>query len=503
MLQLMHSFRGAQAPAEVLDAVKHGVIGSFCLFSGLNVESPAQLRRLNESLMAAADEGGHLPLIIGIDQEGGQLIAVTGGTTELPGNMALGATRDEGLAEQAGRVLGKELLAMGFNMNFAPSIDVNINPRNPVIGTRSFGEDPEWVARLGAAMIRGLQAEGLIATAKHFPGHGDTAVDSHHDVPVVPHAMDRMHAVELYPFRAAIESGVGAVMTAHVLFSALDDTTPATLSPAILTGLLRNDLAFSGLIVTDAMDMHAVSRLGDETSTRAALKAGADIILLAHVEDQLALAEAVKDAVNTESLARIAAARAKLPRELPPLSVIGCAEHQAVAVEIARRAVTQVKGGGLPLDPAPNDHIAVVTVRPQNLTPADTSASVKIGLDEAIRAHHANTSGWEMDYGADEDSIRELLAAVPDDARYVIVGTINANDDAAQAEFVHALIARGQRPIVIALRTPYDLAAFPEVETYLCTYSIRRVSIEAAAAALFGEYVPTGVLPCTIPSVLA
>ena len=503
MLQLMHSFRGTQAPAEVLDAVKNGVIGSFCLFSGLNVESPAQLRHLNESLMAAAEEGGHLPLIIGIDQEGGQLIAVTGGTTELPGNMALGATRDENLAEQAGRVLGKELLAMGFNMNFAPSIDVNINPRNPVIGTRAFGEDPEWVARLGAAMIRGLQAEGLIATAKHFPGHGDTAVDSHHEVPVVPHAMDRMHTVELYPFRVAIESGVGAVMTAHVLFSALDDTTPATLSPAILTGLLRRDLDFGGLIVTDAMDMHAVSRLGDEVSTRAALDAGADIILLAHVKDQLALAEAVRDAGNPESLARIAAVREKLPRELPPLSVIGCAQHQAVAVEIARRAVTQVKGGALPLDPTPEDHIAVVTVRPQNLTPADTSASVKIGLDEAVRARHANTYGWELDYGADEDAIRDLLAAVPDDARFVIVGTINANDDASQAEFVRALIARGQNPIVVALRTPYDLAAFPEIETYLCTYSIRRVSIEAAAGALFGEFVPTGVLPCTIPSVLA
>ena len=157
----------------------------------------------------------------------------------------------------------------------------------------------------------------------------------------------------------------------------------------------------------------------------------------------------------------------------------------------------------MPLDPAPEDHIAVVTVRPQNLTPADTSADVTIGLDEAIRARHANTSGWELDYGADDDAIRDLLAAVPDDARYVIVGTINANDDAAQAAFVHALIARGQNPVVVALRTPYDLAAFPEVGTYLCTYSIRRVSIEAAAGALFGEFVPTGVLPCTIPSVLA
>lgn len=503
MLQLMHSFRGFDVPAEVLDAVKSGVVGSFCLFSSNNVENPAQLRRLNEALMQAAAEGGQPPIIIGIDQEGGQLIAVTGGTTELPGNMALGATRDEGLAEQAGRVLGRELLAMGINMNFAPSLDVNINPRNPVIGTRSFGEDPEWVAKLGAAMIRGMQAEGIIPTAKHFPGHGDTAVDSHHAVPVVTHTMDRMNRVELYPFRAAVASGATAIMTAHILFSALDEDTPATLSPVILKNLLRDELGFDGLIVTDAMDMHAVAQFGAETSVRAALRAGADIIMLGHLKDQIALNHTVSDAANYDALARIASARATLPVELPPLSVVGCKEHQDIAAEIARRAITLVQGEDvLPLAPTEGQKIAVITVRPQNLTPADTSASVKIGLDEAIRRRHADTASYELDYGASTEALPDLLAAV-ESADYVIVGTINASDDTAQAELVRALIARGKRPIVVALRTPYDLAAFPDATAYLCTYSIRPVSIEAAAGAIFGEFSPTGVLPCTIPSVLA
>lgn len=500
MVQLMHSFRSLTAPAEVLDAVKRGVIGSFCLFSGLNVENPAQLRRLTESLMQAAADGGQLPPIIGIDQEGGQLIAVTGGTTELPGNMALGATRDESLAEQAGRVLGRELLAMGVNMNFAPSLDVNINPRNPVIGTRSFGEDPALVARLGAAMIRGMQAEGIIATAKHFPGHGDTAVDSHHDAPVVTHALERMHAVELLPFKTAVTERVGAVMTAHVLFSALDDTTPATLSPAILTGLLRNDMGYNGLIVTDAMDMHAVARFGAERSVREAIAAGADVVMLGHLPEQLALSQAVRDAANPAAIARIQAVRATLPRELPPMSIVGSREHLDIAQTIARRAITLVKGGHrLPLAPAPDDRIAVIAVRPKNLTPADTSANVTIGLDAAIRDRHANTTGLAFDYGATDDAIRETLAAAQD-AQHVIVGTLNASDDPAQAALVRALIERGQRPIVVALRTPYDLAAFPDVDAYLCTYSIRRVSIEAVAAALFGDFVPTGTLPCTIPT---
>ncbi|MBK8135652.1 MAG: glycoside hydrolase family 3 protein [Chloroflexi bacterium] len=503
MLQLMHSFRGAEAPAEVLDAVTRGVIGSFCLFSGLNVESPAQVRRLNESLLKAAADGGHLPPMLGIDQEGGQLIAIRGGTTELPGNMALGATRDESLAEQAGRVLARELRAMGFNMIFAPSVDVNINPRNPVIGTRSFGEDPVWVARLGTAMIRGLQGEGMIATAKHFPGHGDTAVDSHHEVPIVPHDMERMNAVELYPFKAAIKAGVGAVMTAHVLFSVLDSTTPATVSPAILTGLLRNELGFGGLIVTDAMDMQAVARLGTERSIRLAIEAGADLILLAHVADQLEIARRVSDATRPEAAARIETARKALTWELPPMSIIGCRDHQEIAETIARRAITVVKGGNLlPMTLAARDEIAVITVRPQNLTPADTSSEVTIGLDAAIRERHNATTGYELDYGATDGMLRDVLEATRD-AKIVIAGTINASDDPAQAALVNALLARGQRTIVVALRTPYDLAVFPEVDAYLCAYSIRRVSIEATAGVLFGEFEATGILPCTVPSVLA
>ncbi|HLA45348.1 MAG TPA: glycoside hydrolase family 3 N-terminal domain-containing protein, partial [Aggregatilineales bacterium] len=204
MRQFMFSFKGFRAPDAILEGVRSGEISSFCLFAHQNVESLRQLRILTESLYEAAAAGGHPPPLIGIDQEGGQLIAVTKGATELPGNMALGATRSLELAEKAGGVLGRELLALGINLNFAPAVDVNITYTNPAIGIRSFGEDPQAVAAMGAAMIKGMQNEGILACAKHFPGQGDAARDTHNSDAIYSHPLSRLEAVELIPFRRAI-----------------------------------------------------------------------------------------------------------------------------------------------------------------------------------------------------------------------------------------------------------------------------------------------------------
>ena len=501
MKQLMHSFLGSTAPPEVIAAVRQGEIAAFCLFAYSNVESPEQLRRLTMSLHEAAAEAGQPPLLIGIDQEGGQLIAIGNGATELPGNMALGATRSPELAEQAGRVLGRELLAMGINMNFSPSLDINNNPKNPVIGVRSFGDDPHLVSEMGVAMIRGLQGEGVIATAKHFPGHGDTAMDSHHGTPKVFHSLERMHAVELTPFRAAIAAGVGAVMTAHVQYMALDDQNPATLSHAILTDLLREEMGFTGLTITDAMDMHAVSRVGERESIKAALEAGVDLVLLGHLEKQLELSREVSNLAYPASLARIQRARENVPCEYPPLAVVGCTEHQQIAQTIADRSITAVRGGdSLPLDLHEKQQIAVLTITPLDLTPADTSSGVRVALANAIRKRHDNVVALEMSYHASDAEVREIINAASE-AELVVIGTINADQDASQAELVQVLHARGKRVIVVAMRTPYDLIAFPMVETYLCAYSIRDATTEAVARVLFGEIEATGTLPCAIPEV--
>ena len=499
MQQLMISFEGAAAPREILDGVQRGTIASFCLFGHLNSRAPAPLRELTESLRHAAQLGGQPVPLLGIDQEGGQLMAVVGGATELPGNMALGATRSPELAEQAGRVLGRELLAMGINLNFAPSLDVNVNPANPVVGTRSFGADPALVTELGLAMIRGMQAEGVIATAKHFPGHGDTGTDPHHAHAVVSHPLERIEAVELHPFRTAIQAGVKAIMTAHILFTALDDERPATISQPILTGYLRERLGFEGVLMTDAMDMHAVARYGREASVRMALEAGADLVLLGHLPGQMELIRDLAPLARPAAQARIAALRAQADRPLPDFDVIGCAAHQQIAQTIADRAITLVRDAGrLPLRLAPDAEIVVITPEPVDLTPADTSSHVTIALADAIRQRHPRTRAYELPHRAGPDEIAALLHAV-EDADTVIVGTISADQHAGQTELVRALHARGQCPIVIALRTPYDLAAFPMIETYLCAYSIRPVAVEAAARVLFGEIEATGVLPGAIP----
>ena len=501
MSQLMLSFEGLTTPQNILDAVQRGEVASFCLFGHYNGGSPAQVRALAESLIDAARAGGLPAPLIGLDQEGGQLMALTEGVTELPGNMALGATRSPELAEQVGRVLGRELRAMGINMNFAPSADVNVNPANPVVGTRSFGEDPALVADLAAAMIRGMQAEGVAATAKHFPGHGDVSLDSHYDLSVVPHSRDRLDAVELRPFRAAIAAGVKAVMTAHVLYPALDADLPATLSPAILTGLLRREMAFDGLIITDAMDMAPAARYGALQGARMAMEAGADLVMLAHLPDQLALVRETVSQTNPDAAARIHALCVELDGPLPSLDVVGCAEHRQIAQEVAERAITVVRGGGLlPLRPSPDDLVAVVTPETLNLTPADSSEGVNIHLADAIRRRHPRTQDYTLRHG--NGDVVALLNAV-EVAQVVVVGTISAEHDPDQAALVQALHARGQRVIVVSMRTPYDLSVFPMVETYLCAYGIRDVNTEAVARVLFGEIAAAGVLPCAIPGIAA
>ncbi len=499
MRQLMVSFEGATAPAWVVDAVRSGATASFCLFGFKNATTPDAMRALCDELYAAARAGGQAPPLIGLDQEGGQLMAIARGMTEMPGNMALGATRSPELAYAAGQVLARELLAMGGNFNFAPVLDVNSNPFNPAIGIRAFGDEPSLVGRLGAALIKGIQSLDVIAAAKHFPGSGDIQQDTHFVAPTLTHGRARLDAFELAPFREAIQAGVGAIMSAHVIMTAMDADNPATISRRVMTDLLRGELGFTGLTVTDAMDMHAVSVRGAETVVQQALWAGNDLVLLGHLDDQAGLMARSAHLADPAALARIATAQARVPQTLPDFSVLGSAAHQAVAREIAERAITQVKDDGtLPLRPHADDRIAVITAQPINLTPADSSAAVTIALAEIVRGYHPRTDAYQLPHHADRGEIAALVETVAD-AAYVIVGTINASMDEPQAALVRALHARGLRVIVIALRTPYDLVAFPMVGTYVCTYSIRRPAMEAVARFLFGEIEALGVLPCALP----
>src|SRR5215470_15002556 len=282
---LMAGFWGSTPSQEIIDLIQRYHVGNIILFSR-NVRDARQVFELTRSLQQIAKEAGQrYPLFIAIDQENGIVQRLGEAATILPGNMALGAIGSEEIAYEVARATGRELKTLGINMNLAPVVDVNNNPANPVIGVRSFGEDPQQVARLGAAMVKGYQAAGIISCLKHFPGHGDTAVDSHLALPTIPHTLERLETLELVPFRQGIEAGAESVMIAHVSFPALTqrDALPATLSPAIIRGLLRKRLGFNGMILSDCMEMKAISEtFGTERAAVMALQAGIDLVLVSH-----------------------------------------------------------------------------------------------------------------------------------------------------------------------------------------------------------------------------
>jgi len=513
--KMLLAFKGKEKPsAEIVHALRTYQPGGITLFRSHNLDNPEQIRELTASLQKLAHEFGLPGLLIATDQEGGQLMAVGAGT-QLPGNMALGATGSVELSRQAGEVLGREMAALGINVDYAPCADVNINPQNPVVGTRSFGEDPQKVAELAAAMLTGIQSQGVAAVAKHFPGHGDTASDSHHGLPTVPHSLDRLRKVEFLPFKAAIQAGVKIIMTAHLAIPAVDgpDAPPATLSSNILKKVLREELKFDGLIITDAMDMHAIRQgkfLGEDALR--AVNAGDDLLLLTtdpadqeRVHKALTLTAkqgGLDSAQVMDSANRILALKEWLfsHTEQPDLSVINCREHQEVANEIAEQSITLVRDQAnlLPIRLEADQRLAVVIPKPENLTPADTSSYIVPALAESLRAYHPNVDELSVSSTPTETEISALLGLLKN-YPLVIVGTINAAQQAGQQTMVRETLKVGIPTIVAALRLPYDLASFPEAPTYVCAYSILEPSMRALAKALCGHLEFKGHLPVSIP----
>ncbi len=517
--QFLLTFEGREAlPGQFLEVLRRQHVGGVVLFRHKNMGNLTELRRLTQALQRAAAESGQPPLLIAADQEGGQLIAVDH-TTPFPGNMALGATGSERLARKVGRALGRELSAVGINVDFAPVCDVNSNPQNPVIGTRSFGEDPKLVARMSAALIRGLQSAGVAATAKHFPGHGDTSSDSHRGAPMVRHDAKRIRSVELVPFRAAVKSRVRLVMTAHIVMPALNggsNELPATLSRKILRDLLRHKMRFNGVIVSDALDMHAMEQgSGYVAETMAAIAAGLDLLLFNHdlsrVEPACSnLVQAARrgllsaDEIHA-SAQRIMTLKKWIKRQSQEsLSVISCKEHLQLAQEVARKSITLVQDTAqqLPLRIGPDQRIAVAIPRPEDLTPADTSSYVKPVLADALRRYHPCVDEFSFDMSPASEEIGALCERL---AKYdvVVLGTINATAHSGQAELAKKLIKQGIRLITVGLRMPYDLAVYPTASTYVCTYSILPPAMEALAEAFFGQIPFAGSLPVTIPGISA
>jgi beta-N-acetylhexosaminidase len=515
---LMLAFDGLELPPDIAERLATAPAAGVTLFRFSNVADPGQIRSLTAAIQAAAarrhDARTNLPLLIAADQECGQLIGLGEGTTPFAGNMALGATGDPGLTERVWRAMGLELRALGVTVDYGPVCDLASTPANPAIGIRSFGDDPGAVGELVAAAVRGLQSAGVAAALKHFPGIGDVAADSHHELPLLPADREALNARELVPFRAGIAAGARIVMSAHLAVPALtgDPELPSTLAPAVMDGLLRGELGFEGVSITDALDMQALAQGSNQVlDVLAALRAGVDLLLTApdpeargRIESGLRHA-AARGLIDTAA-ARSSAGRVRALREWlagfdqPELAVVDGAAHAALADELAARALTLVRDdeGLLPLALQPSDRIAAIMPTPTDQTPADTSSTVTPGLAAAIRTHHPAVDEIVVDHAPSTDDIAAIRERVRDHA-LIVVGTTAALGERGQAALVGALLAAGPPVVTVALRSPFDLAAYPLSRVHVSSYGLLPPSLEALGAALFGRAGFPGRLPAAVP----
>ncbi|MEU7904907.1 glycoside hydrolase family 3 N-terminal domain-containing protein [Actinoplanes sp. NPDC049118] len=495
---------GVDTPAEVV--AKYHLGGVIYFGWTNNLQNPRQITTLGNGLQAAATAA---PLTISTDQEHGIVSRMPAPATQFPGGMALGAGRSARDAYRTGQVTGAELRAVGINQAWAPVADVNVNPANPVIGVRSFGSDPRLAAALTASQVLGLQrGANTSASAKHFPGHGDTATDSHTGLPVITHTREQWQRIDAPPFKAAIAAGVDAIMSAHIVVPALDPALdPATLSKPIITGLLRGELGYRGVIVSDSLQMAGVrQKYGDDRVPVLALKAGVDMLLMP--PDMRVAYDAVLGAVASgeltearidSSVRRILALKQKRGllswTPLDPAAaerVVGSPGHVRVVRAVTDRTVTAIR----------ND---------AGLLPFSGAGGSVLVTGWSSSAHH-NVAALAGALGGtplvtdlpNDAKIAEAVAAARTHDRTVVLtsrawDTTVADPGGRQRALVKALVATGRPVVVVAVRDPYDLAAFPEVTTYLATYSHTGVSMESLAKVLLGTERPRGKLPVELP----
>jgi len=461
-----------------------------------------------------------IPLLMASDFEKGVANRVEGATL-FPPSMAIGAIGSEEAAYSMGKITALEGRAMGIHMTYAPVVDVNINPENPIINTRSFGEDPEQVSRLAKAFIRGCQENGLIATAKHFPGHGDTVFDSHLELPIVRADQKRLEEVELFPFKKAVEAGVQAIMTTHIHFPSLDPTPnlPATLSSQIITELLRDEFGFRGLIVTDAMDMGGITTLySPQESAIKAVQAGVDMVLIPLDIEQVigALIQAVSSGLISEtridsSVKRILEIKAMLGLHKNKLvevdilnKIIASNEHLQEAMRMFEDSMTLVKNEGdiLPLSEA-SPKLAVFSLSSdpgEYFAGKSFISEIEEKYPELISFYAERYTGEEyIQEGLKRAQEADLIVFALFSKRRDRKGTVDLYPKHIQ---LIQEVAKGSPPvIVVSFGSPYFIRHFPEVDAYLCAFQDSPQAQKTAVKALFGEIEIRGKLPITLPDI--
>ena len=512
---------GSPSHERIANYVERQGVGGVIMSVGTPIEVAAKLNDLQRH--------AKIPLLVAADLETGAGFRMRGavhvpgnielgGATDFPSLMAVGATGDERLAYEMGRITALEARAVGIHVPFAPVLDVNNNPDNPIINVRSFGANPVDVSRMGIAFIHGVQENGAIATGKHFPGHGDTEIDSHVALPVIRHDRQRMDSVELRPFKEAIDAGMGAIMTAHISVPSLNGGVrePSTLSPLVLTRVLRDELGFDGLVFTDAMDMSAISRRhsAGEAAVRA-IEAGADVILMPPNVEQ-----AIDGVVQAVRTGRIAEARIDasvrriletkeqigLDRErFVPLDrigdLVGIPEHIAVADRIAQGSITLLKNRGnlIPLNGTRSAQVLSVTFR--------RSTDILAGrhFNRVLRETYPRLSTVDLDSNADEAAYADILRRARGRPLVVVstysnyAGAVDAREELAR--FIAQLGQLGVPHVVVSFGNPYLISSFPETQAYMLAWNGSEASQRAAAGALLGAFDIVGRVPTGIPPI--
>ncbi|MBV7298083.1 glycoside hydrolase family 3 N-terminal domain-containing protein [Enterovibrio paralichthyis] len=476
-----------------------------CYLSQDNAETFEEAHVLNKGLDALLKQHDRLPLLLGVDQEGAWGVLV-GESTTGPGNLALGVAEEVSGTANMYRVFGEEMRSAGFNCILGPCCDVNLNPASPIIDTRSFGDVPSKVSAHSAAAVKGLHQGDIVACAKHFPGHGDTHGDTHREIPRVDKSYDELKANDLAPFQAAIDAGVDLIMTSHILYPQLDDSAPATLSPVILQNVLRGDMGFEGIIISDSMNMGAIQNHYQPVDAAVkAMKAGITMIMLseehydhsdAYLDKQLAMIHGLIDAVETGELAEsviddavkrvVAFKLAKLvPQTLyQPFSF---AENREVAQQAANEGVVWLRGGLKDVADKPLYLLNATPkssyhnlMNPRGIGPNQAQPAFDAFRDELAKLHtHCQV--------VTKDTLPNL------DDGYLVVVTENhplPGEDFDQVEAkqtVQQLSRDFSNLVVVGLRSPYDALEYPDVVNYLCAHSPRPESAVAAARVLLSK----------------
>ncbi len=514
-------FDGISPSSEIIELIREYKVGGIILFAR-NIGNAKEVLRLTTELQMIAKQAGHQrPLLLCVDQENGVVRRLGAGTTVFPGAMLLGATGSTDNAYWTGLATGAELKALGINWNLAPVADVNNNPRNPVIGVRSYGEDPLIVADFAWEAIRGMRAAGVITTLKHFPGHGDTDVDSHLNLPIVPYGMERLEAVELMPFKTLISRGADTIMTAHIHFPSIDgeERIPATLSPRILTGVLREHLGYNGVVTTDCLEMHAVKNtIGTVNGAVAAIKAGADLVMISHTYDlqkgaAIALANAVTEGGISETALKSACERVQklkdrylswkdIGNDLNSLRLpeeVGGQRHKKLAQEIYRQGVTLYRNeeAAVPVSKASSGKVLVIYPAEGNMLQVEDVQYSNCSLGKAVREIHPSAEEFAVSGSPDAEEILRILEKA---GQYdtIIAGTLSAAQNPQQVQWVNALLENKEKVIVVAMKSPYDISCFHGAATYIATFEHTYPALCAAARLIFGLDEPKGKMPVTI-----